>query len=119
MTSASVAPISWKLYSTPNTGNNAEGDDESARLRRQAQKLRDEIRAMEEKLAPQRAIRQASSGDPSKQLLEEGAEVGEMSLKGKTVLVVGANGRLGSMVCRYLLRNNPLTKVVAAVHYVG
>lgn len=118
-TSASVAQMSWKIYATPNTGNNAGGDDEPARLRRQAQQLRDEIRAMEEKLAPQRAIRQASSGDPSKQLSEEGLEEGEMSLKGKTVMVVGANGRLGSMVCRYLLRNNPLTKVVAAVHYVG
>lgn len=42
-----------------------------------------------------------------------------MSLKGKRVLVAGANGRLGSMVCRYLLRNYPGVEVVAAVHYVG
>jgi hypothetical protein len=36
------------------------------------------------------------------------------------VLVVGANGRLGSMVTRYILRNHPEVKeVVAAVHYVG
>jgi FlaA1/EpsC-like NDP-sugar epimerase len=37
----------------------------------------------------------------------------EMSLKKKRVLVVFANGRLGSMVCKSLLRNNPQTEVVA------
>ena len=113
-------PASCKVYSTT-PGNNSENEDESTRLRRQAEQLRAEIRDMEEKMNSQRAARQISSGDSSssKQLSEEGAQEGEMSLKGKTVLVVGANGRLGSMVCRYLLRNNPQTKVVAAVHYVG
>jgi hypothetical protein len=42
-----------------------------------------------------------------------------LSLKNKQVLVVGANGRLGSMVCRHLLRTHPECQVVAAVHYVG
>ena len=43
-----------------------------------------------------------------------------MSLKNKKVLIVGANGRLGSMVTRHLLRNYPeVGEVVAAVHYVG
>ena len=42
------------------------------------------------------------------------------SLKNKTVLVVGSNGRLGSMTTRHLLRNHPEVKeVLAAVHYVG
>jgi len=42
-----------------------------------------------------------------------------MSLRKKRVLVVGANGRLGSMVCRYLLRTHPQTEVVACCHYIG
>ena len=42
------------------------------------------------------------------------------SLRDMRVLVVGANGRHGSMVVRRLLRNHPeLREVVAAVHYVG
>ncbi|KAI2509859.1 hypothetical protein MHU86_4570 [Fragilaria crotonensis] len=43
-----------------------------------------------------------------------------MSLRKKRILVLGANGRVGSMVCRYLLRNHPeIEELVAAVHYVG
>ena len=42
------------------------------------------------------------------------------TLKNKRVLIVGANGRLGSMITRHLLRTHPEVKeVVAAVHYVG
>lgn len=43
------------------------------------------------------------------------------SLKNKRVLILGANGRVGSMITRYLLRTygSELKEVVAAVHYVG
>jgi hypothetical protein len=41
-------------------------------------------------------------------------------LDGKNILLVGANGRLGSMVCRRLLRQYPeIANVVAMVHVVG
>lgn len=58
-------------------------------------------------------------GPPSKQEALTNVEDESMNLKGKRVLVTGANGRLGSMVCRYLLRNHPQTEVVAAVHYIS
>ena len=41
-------------------------------------------------------------------------------LDGKRILLVGANGRLGSMVCRKLLRTYPeIKELVAMVHVVG
>lgn len=91
-----------------------ESGDESRRYRDQAEQLREQIRAMEAELGP---TRQRSYSPPKQEELEP--EDLEMSLRGKRILVAGANGRLGSMVCRYLLRNHPQTEVVAAVHYVG
>jgi hypothetical protein len=90
-------------------------DDESARFRKKAAELREQVRQMEQNLGEKRPRNYDMPPEPS---VEEGVET-EMSLKKKRVLVVGANGRLGSMVCRYLLRNNPETEVVACVHYVG
>lgn len=98
--------------------NENDGNDESAGLKRKAEQLREEIRALEEIL--QSSDRRRTT--PTNVILSAATRKDEeesCSLRGKTVLVVGANGRLGSMVCRYLLRNNPKTQVVAAVHYVG
>lgn len=88
-----------------------DGDSEAERLRQQAEKLREQIREMEANLGTASRPRNYEIPEPK---MEE-----PMSLKKKRVLVVGANGRLGSMVCRYLLRNHPQTEVVACVHYVG
>jgi hypothetical protein len=90
-------------------------DDESTRLRKQAADLREQIRQMEQNLGEKRP---RNYDMPPEASVEEDTET-EMSLKKKRVLVVGANGRLGSMVCKHLLRNNPETEVVACVHYIG
>ena len=90
-------------------------EDETQRYREQAEKLREQIRQMEQDLGPSR--KRSYEQPPTLEELEP--EDQEMTLRGKRVLVAGANGRLGSMVCRYLLRNHPQTEVVAAVHYVG
>ena len=94
----------------------ANDNEEAGRLKKQAEKLRAQIRDMEASLGNERK-RSYDEAPPT--VVEVEPEEQEMSLKGKTVLVAGSNGRLGSMVCRYLLRNNPQTQVVAAVHYVG
>lgn len=93
-----------------------ENNEEADRLQKKAQELRDQIRDMEANLGDKRPRNYDSPPTPSAAvtLAEE-----PMSLKKKRVLVVGANGRLGSMVCRHLLRNHPETEVVACVHYVG
>lgn len=95
-------------------------DNEASRLQRKAQELRDQIRKMEEQLGERRP---RNYDMPSRPFLatDESPELadGPPSLKNKRILVAGANGRLGSMVCRYLLRNFPQTQVVAAVHVVG
>ena len=71
-------------------------DDESQRLREQAEKLREQVREMEAQLGP---TRKRSYEAPPTQT-EPDPEDLEMTLRGKRVLVAGANGRLGSMVCR-------------------
>lgn len=100
-------------------GNN----DEAERLKSKAEELREQIRKMEEQL--QSSPKRSNNNDeyikiPERDNNEEQQPIEGKSLKNKRVLVVGANGRLGSMVTRYLLRNHPEVKeVVAAVHYVG
>jgi len=107
-------------FDMPEDENDTKKMDEAEKLKKQAEKLREEIRAMESKLNTEspRRIQQQEDDTKRRQSFERDPQ-GNNSLKGKTVMVVGANGRLGSMVCRYLLRNNPQTNVVAAVHYVG
>lgn len=93
--------------------DSAPDNSEADRLYQQAEQLREQIRSMEEQLGdtrPRNYEVEPVEPDP----IETGP-----CLKGKRVMVVGANGRLGSMVCRYLLRNHPQTQVVAQVHYVG
>lgn len=77
--------------------------------------MREQIRKMEESLGESRP---RNYDMPTEASVNEEVET-EMSLRKKRVLVVGANGRLGSMVCKHLLRNNPETEVVACVHYIG
>jgi hypothetical protein len=95
-------------------------DDEAAKLQKKARELREQIRKMEEQLGDER---RRNYELPNQQQPATNSNVSMeftgKSLRRKRVLVVGANGRLGSMVCRYLLRNNPDTEVVAAVHYVS
>lgn len=91
-------------------------DDDAAELQAKASELREKIREMEEALGDSRGNRNYEYQSASPTVVDDDDS---MSLKGKTVLVAGANGRLGSMVCRYLLRNYPETKVLAAVHYIG
>jgi hypothetical protein len=92
----------------------SESDNEAEQLRKQAEKLREQIREMEANLGERPRNYDISPSPETLKVREE-----PMSLKKKRVLVVGANGRLGAMVCRNLLRNNPQTEVVACVHYVG
>jgi len=94
---------------------------EAERLKQQAAKLRQQIRDAEAALGPDRGRGQqvppeTNKPEPAVAVLQQG-----MSLRNKRVLVAGANGRLGSMVCRYLLREygSVLKEVVAAVHVVG
>jgi hypothetical protein len=90
------------------------GEEEAARLQKKAEELREQIRKMEESLGDSRPRNYEVPTQPAVAMQDKG-----MSLQNKRVLVVGSNGRLGSMVCRYLLRTYPTTQVVAAVHYVG
>jgi hypothetical protein len=102
-----------------NDDNTTGGEDEASRLRKRAEDLREQIRKMEATLGDKRPRNYDMSPPPPSQAADANEETQPCSLKKKRVLVVGANGRLGSMVCRYLLRNNPQTEVVACVHYVG
>jgi len=78
---------------------------------------------MEANIGEERRTRyQQDNGDDG----DNGEEIDEevsvsKSLANKRVLVLGANGRLGSMVTRHLLRTHgaELKEVVAAVHFVG
>jgi hypothetical protein len=94
---------------------NDNSESESQRLKAKAEELRQQIRKLEEQLNTQRKTKP----DSIKVVMDEN-EDSRRSLRNKRVLVIGANGRLGSMVVRYLLRNHPeVLEVVAAVHYVG
>mmetsp|Transcript_25042 Transcript_25042/g.38593 ORF Transcript_25042/g.38593 Transcript_25042/m.38593 type:complete len:441 (-) Transcript_25042:52-1374(-) len=111
--------------SNNNNNNNNENDEsgdkdaEAQRMQSKAEELREQIRKMEEELGESRPRNYEIPPPPPVQ--EEPQEDDDtMSLRNKRILVVGANGRLGSMVCRYLLRNHPeVQEIVAAVHYVG
>ena len=97
-------------------------EEEAAKLRRKAEELRSQIRDMENKLGNDRRRPSPSSSQspPNTDTINDGDVNSKKSLKDKRILIVGANGRLGSMVTRHLLRSHPEVKeVVAAVHYVG
>jgi Predicted nucleoside-diphosphate sugar epimerases len=101
-----------------------EEEEEAKRLLEKAKMLREQISNMEQSLGlrEDRSTRGNRNEEyiPPSLPLQETQSSGPSPLKNKTVLVVGANGRLGSMVTRYLLRQHPEVKeVLAAVHYVG
>lgn len=111
-------PIAARHRLKTNLFESPENNDEAERLQEKAKELREQIRKMEENLPATRGNNNAQY-IPAPKIVEI-EEIEGKSLKGKTVLVVGANGRLGSMVTRYLLRNHPEVKeVLASVHYVG
>lgn len=85
--------------------------EDAERMKAKAEELREQIRRMEQQIGDKRRNR-------NEEYMPEEPPL-EKKKKEPRVLVVGANGRLGSMVCRYLLRNYPETKVLAAVHYVN
>lgn len=108
------------IFSTSDSSTNANDDqsNDPEQLRRKAEELREQIRKMEETLNQQGRRATSANNNPiteTKGLTEDG----QRSLRNKRVLVVGANGRLGSMVCRHLLRHHSTTEVVAGVHYIG
>jgi hypothetical protein len=120
---APLVPTTFDKKTTTTKGSSfsmacQEAEDEAARLKQKAEELRQQIRNMEASLGNERRNRQPA---PTPTQSAVGVQADEnVSLQGKrVVLVVGANGRLGSMVCRHLLRNNPNTEVVACVHVVG
>ncbi len=101
---------------------NINTNEEAENFKSKAEELREQIRKMEEQLqssSPQRRSNNNSEYIKTTSNDDSQPQQGK-SLKNKRILVIGANGRLGSMVTRYLLRSHPEVKeVVAAVHYVG
>jgi hypothetical protein len=98
-------------------GDSNQNNDDAAQLRKRAAELREQARIMDEQLSNSSKNNRRLQNVSNLPTQPDASTM--MTLKGKRILVAGANGRLGSMVCRYLLRQNPLTQVVAAVHYVS
>jgi hypothetical protein len=90
-----------------------------------AEELREQIRKMEEALPPERRRQSPPSssspgGVPSSSSSPAPTTVPKSLLTNKRILVVGSNGRLGSMVCRHLLRQYPeIRELIACVHVVS
>jgi hypothetical protein len=115
---------------------NTEQEDAAERWKIQAKELREQIQKMEDNLPP-RTTRSTSSSlsSTADEISEVEATINDLSynvmkkkkktepasiLDGKRILLVGANGRLGSMVCRKLLRTYPeIKELVAMVQVVG
>jgi len=108
--------------SSSNDENNEKDDaeDEATKLRKKAEQLRQEVDQLKENLDRTRSQRATSSLMDDVISATAPKRTKKHPLSDKRVLVVGANGRLGSMVCRYLLRTYPQIKeLVAAVHTVS
>jgi len=129
-TAASATSLSTRslLSLSASNDDNAEqqsnANEEAQRLQQKAQQLRDQIREMESQIGEERRERLNSQRDDDNINNNNNEEIDESnnakSLKNKRVLILGANGRLGSMITRHLLRSHPeLKEVVAAVHFVG
>ena len=116
------------------TESEAKNEQEEAadRWKQQAKELREQIQKMEAEMpdkpvdperaaalkAAQEAAAKAAASMASSRRPAKGEPVS--LLDGKNILMVGSNGRLGSMVCRRLLRQYPeIANVVAMVHVVG
>lgn len=90
-----------------------------------AEQLREQIRRMEATISEERRTRylqdNGDDGGDGRGEDDDDETPVRKSLANKRVLILGANGRLGSMVARHLLRTHgkELKEVVAAVHFVG
>lgn len=117
--STTTTTTSVQLQSFEDDKNMAENnaEDEAQKYQQQAEKIRQQIRDLESQLNRSSSSRGGVNvGDDTN---DENEPV-LPSLRSKRIMVVGANGRLGSMVCRYLLRQHPeLAEVVAVVHRVA
>lgn len=104
-----------------NDNNNPDAD----KFLEKAQQLRDQIRQMESQIGDDRRARYVekmeNDNNNNNDDDDDATTPKKKSLKDKRVLILGANGRLGSMITRYLLRTygKEVKEVVAAVHYVG
>jgi hypothetical protein len=143
---ATITSLSSQRTGT-NNNNNDDGDGETdedslplpeyelpeekaERLRRQAEEMRKQIERLEntlidsrqrlpprERFVPPTPFRPKATDDDDD---DDDEGLGAPTLRNKRIMVAGANGRLGSMICRYLLRNHPeIKEVVAMVHTVG
>jgi len=96
---------------------------EADKFLEKAQQLREQIRQMESQIGEDRRARyvEQMENDQDNNIDYDDDTPKKKSLKGKRVLILGANGRLGSMITRYLLRTygSEIKEAVAAVHYVG
>lgn len=94
-------------------------EEEAEKLQQQAEQLRKQIQNMEADIQSKRQQRMEEQQQKLSVAVEDDTS-GPPTLKNKRILVAGANGRLGSMVCRYLLRNHPeIKECLAMVHVVG
>eukprot|EP00956_Cyclotella_meneghiniana_P002084 scaffold2340_cov64-Cyclotella_meneghiniana.AAC.4 len=111
---------SSSLQSSSNN-NEEQANEEAARLRQKAAQLRDQVSRLESMMD---GTNRRPNNDPSQQQqqqqLNNDDSIGK-TLRNKRILITGANGRLGSMITRHLLRSrgSEMKEVIAAVHYVG
>merc|ERR1711865_1358717 len=119
-------------------GDEEEQQNAAERWKKQAQDLRDQVQQLEDTLpSPEERRKQSEKNNgisedvdtvleaqlqefaSRNQKKKKNNDAPVSALDGKRVLVVGSNGRLGSMVCRRLLRQYPeLAEVIAMVHVV-
>jgi hypothetical protein len=105
---------------TINDDDESNTTDDADRFKAQAEALREQIRQMEKELPADRRRPARPPSETEKPTYYVDRPSTKSLLSNQRVLVVGANGRLGSMVCRYLLRQHPeLKEVIACVHVVG
>jgi hypothetical protein len=124
MTTQITRMLSYPLVHTPLSANArkendepVENNDDADKFLERAQQLREQIRLMEESISKDRKARYFKMENDNND--GENSQI-KKSLQDKRVLILGANGRLGSMITRYLLRNHPeIKEAVAAVHFVG
>ncbi len=113
-----------------NSNDDGDANDLARRLQEKAQKLRDEIRQMESSMGSRRIQQQPpdnndgnnnnNSSNNNSNTDDQRLSSKAKSLKDKRILIIGANGRLGSMITRHILRTHgpEVKEIVAAVHYV-
>ncbi|KAL3804956.1 hypothetical protein ACHAWO_005472 [Cyclotella atomus] len=113
-----LAPPIPRFQQTPSysssTTSLSSSKEEADKLRQKAASLREQASLLESSL--NRPL-PPSSSQPND---NDSNSQQRKSLKNKRILITGANGRLGSMITRHLLRSHPeLSEVIAAVHYIG